>query len=63
MQTGNKGMGSHKHYLAGSGGKRRNGKSPKLRHAIKREAESVSIKARGRIRQPKASVKELFYGK
>lgn len=48
-------MGSHKHYVSG-----RNGKSPKTRHALKREAEANCIKDNSRIKDPKKSVKELF---
>jgi len=35
-------------------------KSPKFRHAAKREAEAVSVVATNRIRDPKESVSDLF---
>ena len=52
------GMGMKKHGTSG-----RAPKSPKLKHAMKREAEKTSIKATGRIKDPKTSVAELFHGK
>ena len=54
-QYGRGGMGSTKH---GKGG--HSGKSPKLRHAMKREAESQVVKDRSRIADPSSSVKELL---
>jgi len=57
MQKGKSGVGSHKHGVSG-----RAGKSPKLRHTLKREAERNSIKDRSRIRDPKDTIKELFHG-
>lgn len=55
MSSGSKGMGMHKHGTSG-----RAPKSPKAKHAMKREAEANSIKATGRIKDPKSSVSELF---
>lgn len=54
-QQGRGGMGSRKHGKSGFCPK-----SPKLRHAMKREAEKAEIKATGRIKDPKQSVAELF---
>lgn len=45
---------------AGGTHKQRAPKSPKMRHAMKREAESDERKAKTKIREPKESVKELF---
>lgn len=58
MASGTKGIGPHKH--AKSGCHRGNPKGPKLRHAMKREAERNEIKDRSGIRDPKGSIKELF---
>jgi len=52
---GTKGFGMHKHGTSG-----RTGKSPKLRHAMKREAEQNERKDRSRIKDPKRTMKELF---
>lgn len=48
-------MSLHKHYVAGHASK-----SPRFRHALKREAEANERKDRSRLREPKSSVKELF---
>ena len=50
MDQGRSGMGSHKH-----------GTSPRLKHAMKREAESQVRVDRTRIIDPKPSVEELFH--
>lgn len=55
MICGRGGMGSHKHGISGH-----SPKSPKLRHNIKLEAERSEVKDRSRIKDPKASVSELF---
>lgn len=52
---GSKGFGMHKHGTSG-----RTGKSPKLRQAMKREAERNERKDRSRIKDPKRTMKELF---
>jgi len=54
-QQGRGGMGSHKHGVSG-----RPGKSPRLRHAMKRMAEADERKAQPSIRNPKNSVRELL---
>ncbi len=54
-KKGQLGIGSHKHGTSGHPGK-----SPKMRYAMKREAESRVIKDRSRIVDPSSSVKELF---
>jgi hypothetical protein len=56
MQKGKSGIGSHKHGVSG-----RAGKSPKLRHALKREAEPNSIKDRSKTEDPKDTIRELFH--
>lgn len=55
MQQARGGMGSHKHGISG-----RAGKSPNLRHYMKREAEKDERKSRSRIQNPKSSVRELL---
>ena len=55
MQEGKGGMGSHKHGTSG-----RAPKSPKTKHRMKREAEKDVRLDRTRIKDPKASVQELF---
>lgn len=45
----------HKHGTSG-----RAPKSPKAKHAMKREAEATSIKATGRIKNPVKNVSELW---
>ncbi len=56
MVQGRNGMGSHKHGVSG-----RSGKSPAMRHHLKREAEKNERKDRTRIIDPKSSVQELFH--
>ncbi len=58
MHHGRGGMGSHKHYVSG-----RAGKSPKQRHALKRQAEAQVVKDKSRIKDPKKSIKDLFHKK
>ena len=58
MDQGRSGMGSHKHGTSG-----RSPKSPRLKHAMKREAESQVRVDRTRIIDPKSSVEELFHAK
>ena len=55
MHQARGGMGSRKHGKHGI-----SGKSPRFRHAMKREAEKNERKQRSRIRDPKSSVRELF---
>lgn len=55
MVVGRTGMGSHKHAISG-----RAGKSPKLRHRMKMEAERNERKDRSKIKEPRQTVKELF---
>jgi hypothetical protein len=55
MQQGRGGMGSHKHGTSGH-----SGKSPKLRYAMKREAEANEIKAKPGIKEPAATVGDLL---
>lgn len=57
MQQGRGGMGSHKHGTSGVPGK-----SPKLRHALKREAEKQERKKRKTI-DWYATVAEALKGK
>lgn len=54
-KVGNRGLGISKHRKSGNCGK-----SPKLRQAMKREAEKAERKDTTRIKSPKQSVKELF---
>jgi putative transposase len=54
-QHGDGRMGMHKHGTHGH-----SGKSPKLRHAMKRQSEKDEIKDRSRIRNPSSSVHDLF---
>ena len=49
------GMGSHKHGVSG-----RSGKSPRFRHWLKRETERQEHRKKAPIKNPKATVKELF---
>jgi transposase len=58
LQSGRGGMGSRKHGQSGHPGK-----SPKLRHAMKREAERQERKDRSKLADPKGSVGEAFKGK
>jgi hypothetical protein len=59
MVKGQDGMGSHKHGVSGH-----SGKSPKLRHHMRREAEKEELRGnRKRIIDPKSSVEELFHPK
>ena len=59
MRTGgSKGMGMHKHGTSG-----RATKSPRARFHERLEAERSEIKDRSRIKEPKASVGELFKGR
>ncbi len=58
MMRGTKGFGMKKHGKSGC--HRGNTKSPKFRHVARIEAEHNEIKDRSRIREPKASIKELF---
>ena len=51
------GGGMHKHRTSG-----RSGKSPALRHAMRREAECNEIKDKSRIKDSKESVREVFHG-
>lgn len=51
---GRGGMGSHKHGVSGTAPK-----SPRLRHALKREAEKQERKRKNRT-DWKASLRELF---
>lgn len=55
MQKGSGGMGSHKHGTSGYCPK-----SPKFRHQAKLEAERNEVRAKDKIKDPKASVSELF---
>jgi hypothetical protein len=55
MTTGTKGIGSHKHGTSG-----RAPKSPRLRHAMKLDAERSEIKDTHRIKDPQTSIKDLF---
>lgn len=55
MATGTKGIGNHKHGVSG-----KSGKSPKMRHAMKREAEKDVRLDRTRIKNPSGSVAEIF---
>jgi hypothetical protein len=52
------GMGMRKHARSGYAPK-----SPKFKHAMKREAEQNSVKATSRIKDPKQSVSDLFHRK
>lgn len=54
---GLRGMGAHKHGTCGYASK-----SPKFRHALKREAERDIRLDRSRIRDPKQSLRDLFGG-
>jgi hypothetical protein len=54
-QTNRSGMGSHKHGTSG-----RAPKSPKLKHAMKREAEKDVRVDKTRLKEPKSNIKELF---
>jgi hypothetical protein len=56
MQSGGGGMGNLKHRTSGHATK-----SPKLRHAMKREAERNQVKDRSRIQDQKSTVGELFH--
>jgi hypothetical protein len=60
MVEGRGGLGTRKHYVAGNGNRKRAGQSPKMRHHLKREAEKNEIKAKGRIKNPKSSIRDLF---
>lgn len=55
MRGGEKGMGMKKHARSG-----RSPKSPKMRAALKREAERNEVKDRSRIADPKGAVSDLF---
>ena len=55
MHSGRGGMGSREHGKSGNAVK-----SPRFRFATKLEAERNSVKNKKRIRDPKASVNELF---
>jgi hypothetical protein len=56
MQIGRGGMGNAKHRKSGHATK-----SPKLRHAQKREAERDVRSDRSRIKDPKSTISELFH--
>lgn len=55
MQSGRGGMGSNKHGTCGH-----STKSPKMRHALKREAEKDVRLGIVRIKNPKSSVREAL---
>ena len=55
MQSGRGGMGSHKHGISGWAPH-----SPRLRHWMRRLAESYERRWRGGIKDPAASVRELL---
>ena len=54
-QTGRGGMGSHKHYISG-----KNGKSPRLRHQLRREAEAHTPVTRRKSECKYSSVEEAL---
>jgi hypothetical protein len=56
MQKGRGGMGSHKHGVSG-----RAGKSPRLRLAMKMDAERNERRPRGKIVDAKDTVREVFH--
>lgn len=59
MQSSNGSLSHSKHYLAMGHSK----KSPRMRHALKREAERNVRQDRSRIKDPVSTVEELFRGK
>jgi hypothetical protein len=56
MVKGKKGMGSPKHGTSGHAPK-----SPRFKHAQKREAEKQVRVDKSRLKDPKGSVRELFH--
>lgn len=56
MKHGNPGMGMAKHRKSGH-----TSKSPKLRYAMRLEAERDERKDRSRIHDPKQPIEELFH--